>query len=164
MNLSNLKYAKGSRKSMKRIGRGEGSGHGGTATKGNKGQKSRSGVNRLAGFEGGQMPLQRRVPKYGFTNIFRQPFQVVNVNKLESIGGAKVDAASLHAAGLIKHEDGLIKILGTGEMKKALDVVAHAVSASAKEKIEKAGGKVTVLGVKKTLLEKKKRVRKSQAK
>jgi len=156
MNLSNLKYAKGSRKKVKRIGRGEGSGHGGTSTKGNKGLKSRSGVHMSAGFEGGQMPLQRRLPKYGFTNIFKIAYQVVNVGTLEDLGAKKIDSASLFEAGVIAHKMRPIKILGNGEIKKALDVEAHAISASAKEKIEKAGGSVKVLGVKKTLLVKQK--------
>lgn len=160
MNLSNLKYAKGSRKKEKRIGRGEGSGHGGTSTKGNKGSKSRSGVPVRAWFEGGQMPLQRRLPKYGFTNIFRNPFQIVKLTSLEKFEGKKVDAETLLLAGLINKKNQPIKILGNGEITKALQVEVHAVSASAKTKIEKAGGKVTVLGVKKTLLVKPKKQKK----
>ncbi len=160
MNLSNLKYAKGSRKKEKRIGRGEGSGHGGTSTKGNKGSKSRSGVPVRAWFEGGQMPLQRRLPKYGFTNIFRNPYQIVKLTSLEKFEGKKVDAESLHLAGLISKKSLPIKILGNGEITKALQVEVNAVSGSAKEKIEKAGGKVTVLGVKKTLLVKPKKQKK----
>ena len=105
MNLSNLKYAKGSRKKEKRIGRGEGSGHGGTSTKGNKGSKSRSGVPVRAWFEGGQMPLQRRLPKYGFTNIFRNPFQIVKLTSLEKFEGKKVDAETLLLAGLINKKN-----------------------------------------------------------
>jgi large subunit ribosomal protein L15 len=160
MNLSNLKYAKGSRKKEKRIGRGEGSGHGGTSTKGNKGSKSRSGVPVRAWFEGGQMPLQRRLPKYGFTNIFRNPYQIVKLTSLEKFEGKKVDAESLHLAGLISKKSLPVKILGNGEITKALQVEVNAVSGSAKEKIEKAGGKVTVLGVKKTLLVKPKKQKK----
>ena len=160
MNLSNLKYAKGSRKKEKRIGRGEGSGHGGTSTKGNKGSKSRSGVPVRAWFEGGQMPLQRRLPKYGFTNIFRNPFQIVKLTSLEKFEGKKVDAETLLLAGLINKKNQPLKILGHGEITKALQVEVHAVSASAKTKIEKAGGKVTVLGVKKTLLVKPKKQKK----
>lgn len=160
MNLSNLKYAKGSRKKEKRIGRGEGSGHGGTSTKGNKGSKSRSGVPVRAWFEGGQMPLQRRLPKYGFTNIFRNPYQIVKLTSLEKFEGKKVDAESLHLAGLISKKSLPVKILGNGEITKALQVEVNAVSGSAKVKIEKAGGKVTVLGVKKTLLVKPKKQKK----
>ncbi|MCK6543437.1 50S ribosomal protein L15 [bacterium] len=157
MNLSNLTPAKGSRRKMKRIGRGEGSGHGGTSTRGNKGQKSRSGLNRLAGFEGGQMPLQRRLPKYGFTNIFRVEFQTVNLTDLAELDNKRVDGATLQAAGLIKKKSAPVKLLGTGEVTKAFEVEVHAISATAKEKIEKAGGKVTVLGIKKTVLEKRKK-------
>ncbi|MCB0832539.1 MAG: 50S ribosomal protein L15 [Bacteroidetes bacterium] len=157
MDLSNLKYAPRSRKKVKRIGRGEGSGHGGTSTKGHKGQGSRSGVHMQAGFEGGQMPLQRRLPKYGFVNIFRDEFQVINVASLKDFPGSKVDAESLLAAGLIHKKNLPIKILGNGEISQAIQVEVHAVSSSAKEKIEKAGGKVKVLGVKKTILERKKK-------
>ena len=160
MNLSNLKYAKGSRKKEKRIGRGEGSGHGGTSTKGNKGSKSRSGVPVRAWFEGGQMPLQRRLPKYGFTNIFRNPFQIVKLGSLASFEGAKVDAESLHSAGLISKKNQPVKILGNGEINKALQIEVHAISSSAKEKVEKAGGKVTVLGIKRTVLVKAKKQKK----
>jgi large subunit ribosomal protein L15 len=160
MNLSNLKYAKGSRKKVKRIGRGEGSGHGGTSTKGNKGSKSRSGVPVRAWFEGGQMPLQRRLPKYGFTNIFRNPYQIVKISALAAFEGKKADAESLLLAGLIQKKNQPIKVLGNGEITKALQVEVHAISDSAKEKIEKAGGTVTVLGVRKTLLVKKKKSKK----
>ena len=125
MNLSNLKYARGSRKKVKRIGRGEGSGHGGTSTKGNKGQMSRSGIHVSAGFEGGQMPLQRRLPKYGFTNIFRKPFQIVNLASLSSFDGKKkVDAVSLFEAGIIGKKDQPVKILGEGDAAKAPDTAA----------------------------------------
>lgn len=157
MDLSNLKYAPRSRKKVKRIGRGEGSGHGGTSTKGHKGLKSRSGVGMQAGFEGGQMPLQRRLPKYGFVNIFRKPFQIVNLAGLKDFSGTKVDAETLYAEGLVHKKDQPIKLLGQGEISKALQVEVHAVSESAKAKIEKAGGQVKVLGVKKTKLERKKK-------
>jgi large subunit ribosomal protein L15 len=161
MDLSNLKYAKGSRKKVKRIGRGEGSGHGGTSTKGNKGLKSRSGPKFRAWFEGGQMPLQRRLPKFGFVNIFRQPFQIVNLSRLEKIEkSSKIDRDSLFDAGMIMNKKAPVKVLGNGTITKALQVEVHAISASAKEKIEKAGGKVTVLGVKKTRLVKRKRAKK----
>ncbi len=162
MDLGHLKYARGSRKKVKRIGRGEGSGHGGTSTKGNKGLKSRSGPHIKAWFEGGQMPLQRRLPKFGFVNIFRKPFEIVNLSALERLDKpGKINAESLYKAGLIENAKSPVKILGNGEITKALHVEAHAVSASAKEKIEKAGGSVTVLGVRKTRLIKKKKAAKS---
>lgn len=162
MNLNQMKYAKGSRKKVKRIGRGEGSGHGGTSTKGNKGAKSRSGPSIKAWFEGGQMPLQRRLPKYGFVNIFRKPFEIVNVAALEKLDKpGKIDAAFLYNAGLIDDAKSPVKILGNGDITKALNLEVHAISASAKEKIEKAGGSVTVLGVKKTRLIKKKKTAKA---
>lgn len=162
MNLNQMKYAKGSRKKVKRIGRGEGSGHGGTSTKGNKGAKSRSGPSIKAWFEGGQMPLQRRLPKYGFVNIFRKPFEIVNVAALEKLDKpGKIDVAFLYNAGLIDDAKSPVKILGNGDITKALNLEVHAISASAKEKIEKAGGSVTVLGVKKTRLIKKKKTAKA---
>lgn len=162
MDLGHLKYAKGSRKKVKRIGRGEGSGHGGTSTKGNKGLKSRSGPHIKAWFEGGQMPLQRRLPKFGFVNIFRKPFEVINVSALEKLEKpGKINAEFLFKAGLIENIKSPVKILGNGELTKALQIEVHAVSTSAKEKIEKAGGSVTVLGVKKTRLIKKKKAAKS---
>ncbi len=161
MELSNLKYAKGSRKKVKRIGRGEGSGHGGTSTKGNKGLKSRSGPKFRAWFEGGQMPLQRRLPKFGFVNIFRQPFQTVNLSQLAKMDkSGKIDRDALFEAGLLTNKKAPVKILGNGEITKAVQVEVHAISASAKEKIEKAGGKVSVLGVKKTRLVKRKGAKK----
>ncbi len=144
--LSNLKYAKGSKKPRKRIGRGEGSGRGGTATKGMNGQKSRSGFKYRAWFEGGQMPLQRRVPKRGFNNFSRIEYQVVNVSDLQRLVDAKkltedtVDAAALYKAGAISKAAAPFKILGNGELKAKLNVEAHAFSKSAIEKIEAAGG------------------------
>lgn len=157
MNLSNLKYAHGSRKNVKRIGRGEGSGHGGTSTKGHKGLKSRSGNHMKSWFEGGQMPLQRRLPKFGFVNLFKTEFQTVNVGSLEKFNGSRVDVSTLYASGLIKSKTAALKILGHGDLSRKLDIQAHAVSESAKAKIEKAGGTVTVLGIKKTLLVKPKK-------
>lgn len=145
--LSNLKYAEGSRKTRKRVGRGEGSGHGGTATRGMNGQKSRSGAKYRAWFEGGQMPLQRRVPKRGFTNRFRVEYQPINVSSLQKLAddnkieNGKVDAVALYKAGVI-NKVGPYKILGQGELKVKLEVEAHAFSASAKEKIESAGGTI----------------------
>ncbi|MBU1098651.1 MAG: 50S ribosomal protein L15 [Ignavibacteriae bacterium HGW-Ignavibacteriae-2] len=146
--LSNLKYAKGSTKQRKRIGRGEGSGHGGTATKGMNGQKSRSGYNYRPWFEGGQMPLQRRVPKRGFTNIFKVAYQVVNLEVLQQlvdskkIEDGKIDAVVLYKNGVISKAAHPYKILGSGALTAKLQVEANKFSASAKEKIESAGGTI----------------------
>lgn len=146
--LSNLKYAKGSRKNRKRIGRGEGSGRGGTSTKGMNGQLSRSGASKKAWFEGGQMPLQRRIPKFGFTNIFKIPYQVVNVNALQRIADEKklntdvLNAEVLKNLGLVSSSSKPIKILGKGELKAKVKVEVNAFSKSAKEKIEAAGGSI----------------------
>jgi large subunit ribosomal protein L15 len=146
--LSNLKYAPGSRKNRKRIGRGEGSGHGGTATKGMNGQMSRSGANHKAWFEGGQMPLQRRIPKFGFTNIFKVYSQVVNIDLLEKnaskLNGI-VNPESLKNAGLISNVKQPVKILGNGELKSLFKVEVNAISQSAKEKIEAAGGSIKLI-------------------
>ncbi len=142
-----LSPAEGSKKAVKRIGRGAGSGQGKTAGKGHKGAKARSGYSRQAGFEGGQMPLQRRLPKRGFNNIFRTEYAVVNLSSLEERfeNGAVVDAESLKACGLIKKELDGVKVLGKGEITKALTVKVAAISESAKAKIEAAGGKAEVL-------------------
>ncbi len=151
MNLSNLKPAKGSTKARKRIGRGQGSGHGGTSTRGHKGQKSRAGSSVPAWFEGGQMPLTRRLPKYGFHNPARVEYSPVNVSRLaELVESGKIDPATsitpsvLAKLGLFQERD-KVKILGNGDLSVALQISAHAFSASAKEKIEAAGGSVTVL-------------------
>ncbi|MEM7483372.1 MAG: 50S ribosomal protein L15 [Acidobacteriota bacterium] len=138
MNLHDLSPAKGSKKNKKRIGRGPGSGLGKTAGKGHKGQRSRSGFSRRLGFEGGQMPLVRRVPKRGFTNIFRVEYSVVNLSSLADFQG-DVTPESLVAAGLAR-KNRPVKILGDGEVGKALKVTAHKFSKSAREKIEAAGG------------------------
>lgn len=146
--LSNLKYAEGSVKKNKRIGRGEGSGFGGTATKGSNGQKSRSGAKFRAWFEGGQMPLQRRVPKRGFVNIFKVEYQAVNLGRLQKLIDAnKLTETDINAAVLYKHQviskaAAPYKILGNGEIKTKLNVEAHAFSASAKQKIEAIGGSI----------------------
>lgn len=145
--LSNLKYAEGSVKKRKRIGRGEGSGHGGTSTKGMNGQKSRSGHKNRAWFEGGQMPLQRRVPKRGFTNIFKILYQPINVDTLQKLVDNKkvkdiVNAEVLFKNGLIKNIAEPFKILGNGEIKSKLTVETKYFSKSAKEKIEAVGGKL----------------------
>jgi large subunit ribosomal protein L15 len=143
MDLSNLKPAKGSVRTNKRLGRGEGSTRGGTATKGHKGQKSRSGYSRTAGFEGGQMPLQRRVPKYGFKNINRKSYKGINIDALQGLaeknGISQIDIQTLVNAGFASRND-LVKILGGGTLEAKLEVRAHAFSASAQEAIEKSGG------------------------
>jgi len=149
MQLNNLRPAKGSVKTSKRIGRGEGSGKGGTATRGHKGQKSRSGYSRKIGFEGGQMPLQRRVPKFGFTNINRKEYNGINLDKLQEFvdkGKIKdvVNMEVLVATKLARKND-LVKILGRGELKAKLEITAHKFTATAKEAIEKAGGKAVTL-------------------
>ena len=141
MELNNLKPKKGARHAKKRVGRGPGSGHGKTAGRGEKGQKSRSGFSRQAGFEGGQMPLHRRLPKRGFTNIFKKEYAVVNVSDLERFdNGATVDETALRSAGLVKGRNDGVKILGDGELSKKLTVSATKFSKSAKASIEKAGG------------------------
>ena len=141
MELSNLKPKKGSRHAKKRVGRGPGSGHGKTAGRGEKGQKSRSGFSRMLGFEGGQMPLHRRLPKRGFTNIFKKEHAIVNLSDLERFdNGATVDEASLRQAGLVKGKHDGVKVLGNGELTKKLTVHAAKFSASARKAIEAAGG------------------------
>lgn len=143
MDLNTLKPAMGSVKKRKRIGRGTGSGHGKTATKGHKGQKARSGGSIKAGFEGGQMPLQRRLPKRGFTPIERLEYAVVNIKQLEVFeAGATVDIVALADKGLINNRDSLIKILGNGAIEKPLTVIATKFSQSAKDKIVAAGGRI----------------------
>lgn len=148
MQLNNLKPAKGSTKNRKRIGRGEGSGHGGTSTKGHKGAQSRSGYSSKIGFEGGQMPLQRRVPKFGFKNINRVEFRIVNLSSLQTIAETKgintFDKQAFMDLGLASKND-KIKILGKGELKLKIEVVAHAFSASAKTAIEALGGTATLV-------------------
>jgi large subunit ribosomal protein L15 len=149
--LSNLTPAKGSRRKTKRIGRGQGSGHGGTATKGHKGAKSRSGHKFKMWFEGGQMPLTRRVPKFGFTPRNRIEMQVVNVSTLgilaekKKVSNGVVTPEVLFKTGITAKKNVPIKILGNGEIKTKLDVTAHAFSKSAISKIEAAGGKTTIL-------------------
>ena len=154
MNQSKLSPAPGSRRDRKRVGRGPGSGNGKTAGRGEKGQKSRSGYSAKRGFEGGQMPLHRRVPKRGFTNIFRKEFRTVNVERLNDLpAGSTVTPESLQLAGLLKKGALPVKILGNGEIKTKLTVKAHAFSASAKEKIEGAGGSCEVIEVTKKKVE-----------
>jgi len=148
--LSNLKYAEGSRKKRKRVGRGEGSGHGGQATRGMNGQRSRSGSKTRAWFEGGQMPLQRRIPKFGFTNIFKETYQVVNLNALQRIANENkienvLNLEELKKLGLISSTKKPVKILGKGELKAKINLEVNAVSQSAKEKIESAGGSIKLI-------------------
>ena len=146
MKLNELSPAPGSVRDAKRIGRGHGSGQGKTAGKGHKGQKARSGHGMRPGFEGGQMPLQRRIPKRGFNNIFAAKATVINVGALKAFeDGAVVDAAALKAAGIVKNIENGVKILGNGTVDKKLTGKVTAISASAKEKIEKAGGKAEVI-------------------
>jgi large subunit ribosomal protein L15 len=143
MDLSNLKPAEGSTKKEKRIGRGQGSGHGGTSTRGHKGAKSRSGYSRKIGFEGGQMPLQRRLPKYGFNNMNRVEYKGINLSTIQALAEKKdlkdIDIKALVDAGLASKSD-LVKILGKGELKTKLNVTAHAFSKSAQAAIESLKG------------------------
>jgi len=141
MELGNLKPRKGARHAKKRVGRGPGSGHGKTAGRGEKGQKSRTGFSRMRGFEGGQMPLHRRLPKRGFTNIFKKENAVVNVSDLERFdNGSTVDENALRGAGLVKGRRDGIKILGNGKLTKKLTVHATKFSDAARKQIEAAGG------------------------
>jgi large subunit ribosomal protein L15 len=147
MKLHDLQPAPGAKKRRKRIGRGPGSGHGKTATKGHKGLLARSGGGKRPGFEGGQMPLIRRLPKFGFTNPFRTEYAVVNVRSFESwSGGDTVTPQAMVDAGLVKRKTLPIKILGTGALKRSLVIQAHKFSKSAEEKIRAAGGRVEVIG------------------
>jgi large subunit ribosomal protein L15 len=144
MNLSNIRAPKKANSGKKRVGRGMGSGMGKTSTRGHKGQRSRSGSRMMRGFEGGQMPLHRRMPKRGFTNIFRKEYNIVNLEKLAALGETTITPEVLRKSGVIstKHP---VKILGDGELSSALTVHAHKFSKSAQEKITKAGGKFEVL-------------------
>ncbi len=146
MDLSQLKPPAGAVKKRKRIGRGDGSGHGGTSTKGHKGQKARSGGKVRRGFEGGQMPLARRLPKRGFRNVFRKEIMVVNLDQLNTFPkGAVVDAAALLESGILKKTGDAIKILGNGSVDRPLSLKINMISRSAKEKIEAAGGSIEVI-------------------
>jgi large subunit ribosomal protein L15 len=148
MDLSSLKPAKGSIKKEKRIGRGQGSGRGGTSTKGHKGGQSRAGYKTKMGFEGGQMPLQRRVPKFGFTNINRKEYKGINISTLQSLAESRslkvIGVDTLLEAGLIAKKD-LVKILGNGKLTSKLDIKAHAFSKSAKAAIEALQGTATII-------------------
>lgn len=145
MRLGNLKPAAGSRKKRKRVGRGNSSGQGKTCGRGHKGQGQRSGGNRPPGFEGGQMPLQRRVPKRGFRNIFRKEYAIINVGSLNIFkDGDVVDIATLVEAGLVKNRKSGVKLLGKGDVEKKVTVKVNKASVSAVSKVEKAGGSVEV--------------------
>jgi len=144
MNLSNLRAPRKASENRKRVGRGMGSGMGKTSTRGHKGQGSRSGSRLMRGFEGGQMPLHRRLPKRGFVNIFRTEYEVVNLEKLAGLNDSEITPEVLRKAGMISSKNALVKVLGQGELSKALTVHAHKFSKSAQEKIKKAGGKAVV--------------------
>jgi large subunit ribosomal protein L15 len=146
MELNTIKPPAGAKKSRKRVGRGRGSGHGKTSCRGHKGQRSRAGSKSARGYEGGQMPLQRRVPKRGFTNIFKKHFEVVNVDRLNAFeAGSEVTPELLSEKGIVRLKLDGVKVLGDGELKVSLTVRADRFSKSAREKIEAAGGKVEVI-------------------
>ena len=147
-NLSNIRRPKGANENKKRVGRGMGSGMGKTSTRGHKGQGSRSGSRQKRGFEGGQMPLHRRLPKRGFTNIFRTEYSVVNLSSLAELGQKDITPESLRSAGLVKGLNKLVKVLGDGDLKGAITVHAHKFSKSAQDKIAAAGGKAEVIVLK----------------
>jgi len=146
MNLSHLKPPAGQKQKKQRIGQGMGSGRGKYSGRGAKGAKSVSGYSRMRGFEGGQMPLHRRLPKRGFTNIFHKDYAIVNVGALEKLEGASFDPGTLLELGVIRKLNHGLKILGSGELKRALAVKAHVFSKSALEKIQKAGGTAEIIG------------------
>jgi large subunit ribosomal protein L15 len=146
MNLSGLRPPAGQKKARKRIGRGMGSGHGKTSTRGSKGQRAGTGFGQKRGFEGGQMPIHRRLPKRGFTNIFKKHYAIVNVGTLEKLAGEAFNADRLFELGVIKKLGDGLKILGTGQLTRNITVEAHHFSKSAVEKIQKAGGAAKVIG------------------
>jgi large subunit ribosomal protein L15 len=145
LKLGEIRNARGAHKNTKRLGRGSGTGRGGTAGKGHKGQLARSGGQSRIGFEGGQMPLYRRVPKRGFTNVFRTQYAIINLCDLADFSGNEVSLESLKKSGLVKTSLGKLKILGTGDFAKPMTFKVNAVTKTAREKIEKAGGKVELL-------------------
>ena len=145
-NLSNLRAPRKANTERKRVGRGMGSGMGKTSTRGHKGQRSRSGSHMMRGFEGGQMPLHRRLPKRGFTNIFRTEYTVVNLDRIAGLNVTEIALDDYKKLGLASSKKALIKILGSGELNAAITIHAHKFSKSAAEKIEKAGGKAILLG------------------
>ncbi|MCX7973776.1 MAG: 50S ribosomal protein L15 [Candidatus Aminicenantes bacterium] len=144
--LNQLQPARGSRKNRKRVGRGPGSGHGKTSGRGHKGQKSITGFSQMRGFEGGQMPLHRRLPKRGFTNKFRQEYTPINLDQLEKLEEKEITIKTLVEKGLIKNENELVKILGRGEIKSPKIIHGHKFSASARGKIEAIGGQAIIIG------------------
>ena len=146
MNLSTIRAPRKSSEKPKRVGRGMGSGMGKTSTRGHKGQRSRSGSRMMRGFEGGQMPLHRRIPKRGFANIFRVEYAIVNLERIAALGEKTITPEVLVKAGVVRRASDRIKILGDGELKSAVTVCAHKFSKSAQEKITKAGGKAEVIG------------------
>ncbi len=146
MNLSGIKPPAGQRRPRKRIGRGMGSGHGKTSTRGSKGQHSGTGFSQKRGFEGGQMPLHRRLPKRGFTNIFKREYAIVNLGRLEKLDGDTFNLDRLVELGVVKKPGEGLKILGTGQLTRSITVEAHQFSKSAAEKIRQAGGVATVVG------------------
>lgn len=145
MNLSNLRAPAKANRNKKRVGRGMGSGHGKTSTRGHKGQGSRSGSSLMRGFEGGQMPLHRRLPKRGFTNIFRTEYTVLNLHRLAEMGETELTHERLQQLGFLKRRDELLKILGDGEVEGAITIHAHKFSKSAQRKIEAAGGQAVLI-------------------
>jgi large subunit ribosomal protein L15 len=145
LNLSNLRAPRKASENKKRVGRGMGSGMGKTSTRGHKGQGSRSGSRLMRGFEGGQMPLHRRLPKRGFTNIFKVEYVPVNLNSLAALGESNITLDLLRSSGLVRGKKSLVKVLGTGDVSSALTVQAHKFSKSAEEKITKAGGKIELV-------------------
>ena len=146
LNLSNLRAPKKANENKKRVGRGMGSGMGKTSTRGHKGQGSRSGSSLMRGFEGGQMPLHRRLPKRGFTNIFRVEYAVLGLNDIAELGETEITLDTLTARGILKKRNGLVKVLANGELKAAVTVHAHKFSKAAQAAIEAAGGKAIVIG------------------
>ena len=148
MNLSTLRAPRKAAENKKRVGRGMGSGMGKTSTRGHKGQRSRSGARIMRGFEGGQMPLHRRLPKRGFVNIFREEYAIVNLSDLANLGETNITPDLLRARGLVNGKNKRVKVLGDGELTSALSVLAHKFSKSAEEKIGKAGGKTEIIVVK----------------
>ncbi len=146
INLSNLRSPKDANSNKKRVGRGMGSGMGKTSTRGHKGQGSRSGSSLMRGFEGGQMPLHRRLPKRGFTNIFRTEYTVLNLDRIAEMGEDELTYEKMVALNLVRKRNALVKVLGVGELTVAVTVHAHKFSKTAQEKIEKAGGKAVLIG------------------
>jgi large subunit ribosomal protein L15 len=148
LNLSTVRKPAKANEKRKRVGRGMGSGMGKTSTRGHKGQRSRSGSRMMRGFEGGQMPLHRRLPKRGFVNIFKTEYQVVNLSRLAELGVSEIDPAVLYSAGVTSKKSGLVKVLGVGELSSAVTVRAHKFSDTAQQKIVAAGGRAEVIEIK----------------